>query len=130
MHQRAVERYRAAADLFKALSSPVRLAIVDLLAAEPRFVHQLVELTGLTQPLVSQHLGVLRNAGVVRGVRQRRETAYALSDEHVARMVRDALAHAGDECRVASGPDPESPAATADVGDSSELDQPPASVDA
>ena len=92
----AIDRYGAAGELFKALSSPVRLAIVDLLAAEPRHVHQLVELTGLTQPHVSQHLRVLRHAGVVRGVRRSREIAYALRDEHVAHIVRDALAHSGE----------------------------------
>ena len=90
-------RYAAAGDLFKALSSPVRVAIVDLLAAEPRFVHQLVELTGLTQPHVSQHLRVLRHAGVVRTVRHRQEIAYALRDDHVADIVRDALTHAGEQ---------------------------------
>ncbi|GID29782.1 ArsR/SmtB family transcription factor [Paractinoplanes brasiliensis] len=108
MRDGAIERYEAAGELFKALSSPIRLAIVDLLAAEPRYVHQLVELTGLTQPHVSQHLRVLRMAGVVRGVRQSREIAYTLRDDHVAHIVRDALAHAGEGWRHApdrdSGP--------------------------
>jgi DNA-binding transcriptional ArsR family regulator len=97
MRPAAIGRYEAAGDLFKALSSPIRLAIVELLAVEPRFVHQLVELTGLTQPHVSQHLRVLRHAGVVRGVRQNREIAYALRDEHVAHIVRDALAHSVED---------------------------------
>ena len=94
-----IDRYEAAGELFKALASPVRLAIVDLLAGRPRYVHQLVELTGLTQPHVSQHLRILRHAGVVRGVRRHREIAYALRDDHVAHIVRDALAHA-EETRV------------------------------
>lgn len=67
VHAESIERYEAAADLFKALSSPVRLAIVDLLVAQPRVVHQLVELTGLTQPHVSQHLRVLRQAPGCQG---------------------------------------------------------------
>ncbi len=95
-----MDRYAAAGDLFKALSSPVRLAIVDLLAGQPRFVHQLVELTGLTQPHVSQHLRVLRHTGVVRGVRQGQEIAYTLCDDHVAHIVSDALAHSGEGCAV------------------------------
>ena len=107
MQDGAVERYEAAGELFKALSSPVRLAIVDLLTAEPRYVHQLVELTGLTQPHVSQHLRVLRLAGVVRGVRQRREIAYTLRDEHVAHIVRDALAHSEERWRHAPDRDAE-----------------------
>ncbi|MFC6568732.1 ArsR/SmtB family transcription factor [Actinoplanes utahensis] len=97
MQRREMTGYEAAGELFRALSSPVRLAIVDLLASEPRFVHQLVALTGLTQPHVSQQLRVLRDAGVVRGVRQSRETAYVLRDEHVAHIVRDALAHVAED---------------------------------
>ncbi|MCO8277795.1 metalloregulator ArsR/SmtB family transcription factor [Actinoplanes sp. TRM 88003] len=97
MQDGAIGQYEAAGELFKALSSPIRLAIVDLLATEPRYVHQLVELTGLTQPLVSQHLRVLRMAGLVRGVRQRREIAYGLVDDHVAHIVRDALTHSRED---------------------------------
>ena len=103
MRERAIERYESAGELFKVLASPVRLAIVDLLAAEPRYVHQLVELTGLTQPHVSQHLRVLRHAGVVRGVRQNREIAYALRDEYVAQIVRDALAHSAEAGATPAG---------------------------
>jgi ArsR family transcriptional regulator, zinc-responsive transcriptional repressor len=97
MRPTAIDRYGAAGDLFKALSSPIRLAIVDLLAVQPRYVYQLVEMTGLTQPHVSQHLRVLRDAGVVHGVRQNREIAYALRDEHVAHIVQDALAHSAED---------------------------------
>jgi ArsR family transcriptional regulator, zinc-responsive transcriptional repressor len=106
MQAAAIGRYEAAGELFKALSSPVRLAIVDLLATEPRYVHQLVELTGLTQPHVSQHLKVLRHAGLVRGVRRRQQIAYALRDEHVARIVRDALAHSAEDRQAAPGREP------------------------
>lgn len=106
MQQGIWAQYEAAGELFRALSSPIRLAIVDLLATEPRYVHQLVELTGLAQPLVSQHLRVLRHAGVVRGVRQRREIAYALLDEHVAHIVRDAIAHGGESWHRAPNREP------------------------
>ena len=106
MSDASIQRYEAAGELFRALSSPVRLAIVDLLITQPRYVHQLVELTGLTQPLVSQHLRVLRHAGLVRGVRQRREIAYALRDEHVAHIVRDALAHSAEPHATSPDQDP------------------------
>jgi hypothetical protein len=36
---------------------------------------------------------VLRGAGVVRSERRQRETVYALRDEHIVHMVREALAH-------------------------------------
>ena len=47
------------------------------------------------QPLVSQHLRVLRAAGVVTGARRGREIEYSLTDEHVAHIVADAVSHAG-----------------------------------
>ena len=89
-----VVTYEAAGDLFRVLASPARLAIVDVLADGEHVVHQLTDATGLSQPLVSQHLRVLRDARLVRRVRRGREVAYALRDEHVAHIVRDALAHA------------------------------------
>jgi ArsR family transcriptional regulator, zinc-responsive transcriptional repressor len=72
----------------------VRIAIVIELGAGSKCVHELVEATGATQPLVSQHLRVLRGAGVVRGVRRGREIAYSLTDEHVGHIVADAITHA------------------------------------
>jgi DNA-binding transcriptional ArsR family regulator len=86
--------YQAAGELLRALAAPVRIAIVTELAAGPRYVHDLVEATGAAQPLVSQHLRVLRIAGVVRGERRGREIAYTLTDDHIAHIVADAVAHA------------------------------------
>jgi ArsR family transcriptional regulator, zinc-responsive transcriptional repressor len=87
------ETYEGASKLFAALSSPVRIAIVALLSAEERCVHELVDALDLPQPLVSQHLRVLRGAQLVTGRRRGREVAYALSDDHVGHIVRDALQH-------------------------------------
>jgi DNA-binding transcriptional ArsR family regulator len=87
---------QAASELLTALASPLRLTIVDLLDRHgTRCVHQLVEALGVPQPLVSQHLRVLRGAGLVTGVRHHRQVDYRLVDGHVAHIVRAALAHAG-----------------------------------
>jgi len=88
------EGYEAAGDLLRALAAPIRVAIVTELAGGERCVHELVEKLGAAQPLVSQHLRVLRGAGVVRGARRGREIAYSLVDEHVAHIVADAVSHA------------------------------------
>jgi DNA-binding transcriptional ArsR family regulator len=90
------DAFEGAGDLLRALSAPIRLAIVSELAEGERCVHELVEKLGAPQPLVSQHLRVLRGAGVVRGSRRGREIAYALVDEHVAHIVADAVSHAGE----------------------------------
>jgi DNA-binding transcriptional ArsR family regulator len=85
--------YTAAGELLKVLSAPARLAIVMELAEQPRFVHELVDSLGLSQPLVSQHLRVLRAARLVSVERRGREVAYSLVDEHVAHIVADAIRH-------------------------------------
>lgn len=84
----------SAGELLRALAAPVRIAIVLQLRESPRCVHELVDTLGVTQPLVSQHLRILKSAGVVRGERTGREVIYELVDDHLARIVVDAVAHA------------------------------------
>ena len=88
--------YTAAGELLRALAAPLRIAIVVHLESGPRCVHELVDALGAPQPLVSQHLRILRAAGVVVGRRRGREVVYSLADTHVARIVADAVTHAGE----------------------------------
>lgn len=83
-------------ELLRALSAPVRIAIVVQLSHDPRCVHELVDLLDVPQPLVSQHLRVLKAAGVVAGTRSGREVIYRLVDHHLADIVLAAVAHAGE----------------------------------
>ena len=92
----APDRLAVACDLLRALGTPHRLAIVLELANGPRCVHELIETLGISQSLTSQHLRVLRSAGLVVATRRGKETTYSLADEHVAHIARDALTH-GDE---------------------------------
>ena len=89
----------AAGDLLRALAAPVRIAIVLQLRESPRCVHDLVDALGVTQPLISQHLRVLKFAGVVHGDRHGREVMYSLVDDHLAHIVVDAVEHAEEEGR-------------------------------
>lgn len=82
-----------AGELLRALAAPVRIAIVLQLRASERCVHELVESLGVTQPLISQHLRVLKAARVVHGERRGREVVYRLADDHLAHIVADAVAH-------------------------------------
>ena len=85
--------YLDVARLFGALANPTRCAIVERLTVEPRFVGELSQELGLSQPLVSQHLKVLREAHLVEGFRDGRVTRYRLIDEHVAHVFLDAHQH-------------------------------------
>jgi ArsR family transcriptional regulator, zinc-responsive transcriptional repressor len=83
----------AAGDLLRALAAPVRIAIVLQLLESERCVHDLVDALRVAQPLISQHLRVLKSAGVVHGERRGREVVYSLVDDHLAHIVVDAVAH-------------------------------------
>lgn len=61
-------------DVFKALADPTRRAILERLAAGERTATDLREGFAITQPAMSQHLAVLRGAGLVI---ERREGRYA-----------------------------------------------------
>ncbi|GAB2839154.1 metalloregulator ArsR/SmtB family transcription factor [Actinoallomurus bryophytorum] len=89
----SVNALNAASELLRALASPVRLGIVRELADGSREVHELVTSLGVSQPLVSQHLRVLRNSRLVIAHRHARSVEYALADDHIARIVLDALRH-------------------------------------
>jgi Bacterial regulatory protein, arsR family len=69
---------------------------VTALAERPRYVHELVELLGVSQPLVSQHLRILRGARLVVVERLGREAVYSLADPHVAHIVGDAVQHSNE----------------------------------
>jgi len=91
-----------AAELLKALASPVRLAVVVELGEGPRCVHELQEAfrsdgREVSQPLLSQHLKVLRQAGLVTATRRATEISYRLVDDHVGHIVNDAIRHSEEE---------------------------------
>ncbi|MFW0787799.1 metalloregulator ArsR/SmtB family transcription factor [Gordonia sp. CPCC 206044] len=101
----------AASDLLRALASPTRIAIVLALRDNAQCVHELVGTLRISQPLVSQHLRVLKDAGVVHGNRNGREIVYELVDEHLTRIVTDALDHANETDDQAVDDRPSHPAA-------------------
>ena len=71
------------ADVLRTLASPRRLEILHVLARGPIEVGHLAATIGATQPNVSQHLAVLRSAGIVEAERDGREVRYRLADPDV-----------------------------------------------
>jgi DNA-binding transcriptional ArsR family regulator len=86
------------AEVLKTLASPRRLDILHALSGGPTEVGRLARLIGASQPNVSQHLAVLRNAGMVEAERDGREVRYRLADPDV--MVACALMRAVLERRL------------------------------
>ena len=77
--------FRQLARIPKALSSPRRLELVDLLAQSERSVDELAELTGMSVANTSQHLQVLRTALLVIVRRDGARVHYRLADQAVFR---------------------------------------------
>jgi len=72
-------RAATTADAFNAVAEPRRRQILDALAGRERPVNDLVELLGLAQPLVSKHLRVLREVGLVEVRDAGRQRLYRLN---------------------------------------------------
>lgn len=97
MSENLDHKLESSVEMFKALANPLRLRILVELMASPQCVHDLIKATEASQPLVSQHLRVLRQARLVSGQKARREIEYSISDDHIAHIVRDALLHNSEE---------------------------------
>lgn len=71
------------AEICRTLSHPARIAMLHLLAEEPREVGRLAEVLGISQPNASKHLAVMRAAGLVEAERDGRGAVYRLTDAAV-----------------------------------------------
>ena len=81
-------RAATTADAFNAVAEPRRRLILDLLAGGERPVNDLVALLGLAQPLVSKHLRVLREVGLVNVRDDGRQRLYRLNG-HALKPIHD-----------------------------------------
>ena len=69
----------AEVDVYVAIASPVRRALLDTLSAGPRPVRDLAAEFSISRPAVSQHLRILREASLVTEERFGRERRYQLT---------------------------------------------------
>lgn len=91
------EAFTEGAELLKAMAHPLRLAMLTSLLEGPMCVHELVDATGATQPLVSQHLRILRSADLLVREQRGREAIYAIADDHIHHIVIDTVDHVRTE---------------------------------
>jgi DNA-binding transcriptional ArsR family regulator len=75
--------YELQADICRILAHPARIAMLHLLADQPREVGRLAADIGVSQPNASQHLAVMRAAGLVEAERDGRGAIYRLTDPGV-----------------------------------------------
>ena len=78
------------AKLFRGLSDPSRLALLEALRNGPTSVSELVELTGLSQPNVSNHLCCLKECELVVGEQKGKFVFYRLNGSKIAALMETA----------------------------------------
>jgi len=77
------EIFSLQSEVMKTLANPRRLQILHLLAEGPREVSRLADELGISRPNASQHLAMMRSAGVVEAERDGREVRYRLTDPEI-----------------------------------------------
>jgi DNA-binding transcriptional ArsR family regulator len=84
------------AEVFKLLSDPTRLSIIQALELEELCVCDIAALLGLTQPSVSHHLKALRHSGIVKYRKSGKMALYSLRGSRISAL----LAVARDQTRL------------------------------
>jgi ArsR family transcriptional regulator len=79
--------FRKSSDIFKALSNPNRLLIVDALGGGEHCVADLTRMVGLDMSTVSNHLSVLRGVGLVIDERRGTQVFYTLRSSCVLKIL-------------------------------------------
>ena len=87
------------AKLFSGFGDPSRLSILDALRQGPRTVGEIIDATGLSQSNVSNHLGCLRDCGLVVAEQEGRFVTYHLSDDRVGDLIATAESLLADVAR-------------------------------
>jgi DNA-binding transcriptional ArsR family regulator len=95
MYHGLVMNREAMLEVGRALSCETRLSLLTALARDGATVTELVRQTGASQPNVSNHLALLRAAGLVTGERNGRTARYELASSEVRNLVQALLAFSG-----------------------------------
>jgi len=74
--------------IFKALSDPTRLRIVELLEKKEICACEFVPLTKKAQPTVSQHLRILETAGIIKSRKEGKMILYSIADKRIFDLIK------------------------------------------
>jgi ArsR family transcriptional regulator len=80
--------FERAAEWFGVLSTPQRLRIISALCQGEKNVGQLIEVLGVSQPNMSQHLNIMYRAGLVGKRRQGTQVYYHIANESAVMVCR------------------------------------------
>jgi len=93
--------YIECAKIFKALAHPARVRLLHRLMDNECCVSEVEKCLGISQPNVSQHLKILKEAGLIAGTRRKTKICYKIADGRIPRMLKSILSgeHDHEECR-------------------------------
>jgi ArsR family transcriptional regulator, lead/cadmium/zinc/bismuth-responsive transcriptional repressor len=83
----------ALADTFRVLGDPTRVRILDALATGELCVCDIASLVGISESAVSHQLRLLRSMRLVRPRRAGRLVYYAVDDQHILELMKQAMTH-------------------------------------
>lgn len=96
--------FESAAELFRLLSTPIRLKIISAVCNGERNVSELLEQIDTTQPNMSQHLSTLYRAGVLAKRREGTQIFYRLESPRVADLCRAVCTQVATDMATAPAP--------------------------
>ena len=79
--------YEEISEILKALAHPARLKMVAGLLKDECNVTQIQKVLELPQSTISQHLRILKNAGIIKGRREGTKTCYRVVDRRVRKFM-------------------------------------------
>ncbi|MEM0204933.1 MAG: metalloregulator ArsR/SmtB family transcription factor [Nitrososphaerota archaeon] len=82
---RDLEKFKAR--IFRALSDPIRLKILECLRSGEKCVCEIVSYVGITQPVVSRHLAILKRCGIVVDRKERNKRFYSVNNPAIFNII-------------------------------------------
>ena len=87
MHSRTDRQTRLKAKIFNALADPDRLEILEFIRASEKCVCEIIPHVGLIQPVVSRHLKILKDSGLVRDRKDGAKRLYSITERKIFEII-------------------------------------------
>jgi DNA-binding transcriptional ArsR family regulator len=81
-------KYEKLSEILKALAHPARLKMIAGLLKDECNVTQIQKELKMPQPTISQHLRILKNAGIIKGRREGTKTCYRIIDARARKIIK------------------------------------------
>ncbi len=87
MHPQTDKLVKFKTKVFDALSDSTRLEILEFLRTGEKCVYEIIPHVGLIQPMVSRHLKILKDSGLVRDRKNANRRLYSITDRRVLEII-------------------------------------------